>query len=425
MRIIISSLGSRGDLQPYLALALALQRAGHTVTLATSHNFTAWIQSQGVGVHPTRFSVQEFMRLPETKAALRSRNPVRQFRMAREIMRRSTGAQDDCWRAVQGADFVIQSGTGLGALEAAALLKIPAAFAYLLPFTATRAFPSFFLPLPGTLGGAFNLFTHRLAHQMLWSMIGGPQTNDWRKRLGLPVWRSYAEMFAYGRRLNTPMLYGISPAVLPKPADWDDDQHVTGYWFLDPPADWQPPAELVRFLEAGPPPVYVGFGSMNHENPEKHTRLALRALELSGQRGLLLTGWGGLERQTTPANVFFVDEVPHAWLFPRTAAVVHHGGAGTTSAGLRAGVPSLITPFLGDQIAWAGRVANLEVGPHLPGIKGLTAEKLAAAIHTAVTDPGMRARAAALGDKVRAEDGLGRAVELIERHAAAFRSKTR
>jgi sterol 3beta-glucosyltransferase len=139
---------------------------------------------------------------------------------------------------------------------------------------------------------------------------------------------------------------------------------------------------------------------------------------LSGQRGVLLTGWGGLTRRATSANVCFVDDVPHAWLFPRLAAVIHHGGAGTTGAGLRAGVPSIITPFVTDQWAWAERVAALDVGPRVPGIRKLTAEKLAAAIQTAVKDSAQRARAAALGAKIRAEDGLARAVEIIERQAA-------
>lgn len=160
---------------------------------------------------------------------------------------------------------------------------------------------------------------------------------------------------------------------------------------------------------------------MSHEDPERMTHLALRALELSGQRGVLTTGWGGIARQTAPPSVFFVDDVPHSWLFPRMAAVVHHGGAGTTGAGLRAGGPNIITPFApNDQPAWAERVAALSVGLRLPGSKKLTAEQLAAAIQTAVTDSGLRARAAALGEKIRAEDGVARAIEIIEHHAHGY-----
>jgi UDP:flavonoid glycosyltransferase YjiC (YdhE family) len=213
--------------------------------------------------------------------------------------------------------------------------------------------------------------------------------------------------------------------VLPKPPDWDDNHHVTGYWFLGAQPDWRPPAELVHFLESGPPPVYVGFGSMINKDPERQTRLVLRALELAGQRGVLLTGYGAVARLNTSASVFYVNDVPHSWLFPRMAAVVHHGGAGTTAAGLRAGVPSLITPFLLDQYAWADRVVELGVGPRLVHNKRLTAGKLAQAIHTAVTDSTLRARAAAFGERIRAENGVARAVELIERHAADFSHRSR
>lgn len=163
---------------------------------------------------------------------------------------------------------------------------------------------------------------------------------------------------------------------------------------------------------------------MSHEDPERMTHLALRALELSGQRGVLTTGWGGIARQTAPPSVFFVDDVPHSWLFPRMAAVVHHGGAGTTGAGLRAGGPNIITPFApNDQPAWAERVAQLGVGLRLPGVKQLTAEKLAEAMRTSVTDSALRARAAALGEKIRAEDGVARAVEIVERYAATFKQR--
>ena len=424
MKILISTLGSRGDIQPCLALAVGLQQAGHPVTITTSHNFTEWIQSYGIGVHPTRFSVQEFMQKPETQATLKSGNPVRQFRMMREVMSQSTEAMDDVWQAAQDADFVVQSGTGSGALEAASKRGLPVAFTYVIPFAPTRAFPSFFLgPLRFSLGEGYNHLTHTLMHRVLWSGMGGPMTNSWRKKLGLKPWRSYAEMLAYGRRLGAPVLYAFSPNVIPKPADWDEYQHVTGYWFLDAPSDWQPSTDLMRFLESGPPPVYVGFGSINVGDSESKTRLILRALELSGQRGIILTGWGGLTRLPAPPNVLFVDNVPHDWLFPRMAAVMYHGGAGTTGAGLRAGVPSIITPLAGDQVAWAETVVRLGVGPRAPGINRLTAEKLAKAIQTSVSDSAMRARAAALGEKIRAENGVARAVEIIERHVVDFNQR--
>lgn len=192
---------------------------------------------------------------------------------------------------------------------------------------------------------------------------------------------------------------------------------ITGYWSLDEAPDWRPPARLVEFLESGPPPVYVGFGSMAHRNPQQTTQLVHKALQRSGQRGVLATGWGALSGAQWPhtSDLFMLDSIPHSWLFPRMAAVVHHGGSGTTGAGLRAGVPSVLVPHAGDQPFWARRVADLGVGPRPIPRRRLTAERLAAAIARAVRDEEMRARAAAVGQRIRAEDGVGQAIGIIER----------
>jgi UDP:flavonoid glycosyltransferase YjiC (YdhE family) len=422
VNILISTFGVRGDVQPYLALAVGLQRAGHRVTLATSQNFSAWIESYGVHTHPTSFNFQEAMQRPEAQAVVQGKNFARQMRLLREAMSQSPEAQDSVWAAIQEADLVIQSPTGTGALEAASRRGIPVAFASPVPFTPTRAFPSFNMAsLRLSLGGRYNLVTHKLAQRMMWNVMGGPMTTHLRTELRLRPWRSYGEMLAYARSIGAPWLYGFSAHVLPRPADWDETQHVTGYWFLDAPPDWSPDPDLLRFLDSGPPPIYIGFGSMSFMDPAGQTQLALRALELSGQRGVVLTSSDNLARQAAPPNVLVVDNVPHSWLFPRMAAVVHHGGAGTTGAGLRAGVPSVITPHApNDQPAWAERVAALGVGLRLPGFRQLTAEKLAEAIQVAVTDNALRARAAALGEKIRAEDGIARAVEIVERCAAEF-----
>lgn len=416
MNITISSHGTRGDVQPYLALAVGLQGAGHLVTLATSYEYTDWVQAYGVRAHPTRFSLQDFLQQPEIQAVMKSRNFVKQILTLRKMMSQGPKAMDDVWAAIQSADFVIQSPASSGALEAAQIRGLPAALAYPVPFEPTREFPSFFLGKARfSLGAGYNRLTHAVMHLILWKSMTGPMSNALRKKLGLPTLRSFAEERAYARQLGIPSLYGLSAHVIPKPADWDGFQHITGYWFLDAPADWESDPELGHFLESGPPPVYLGFGSINLGDSEDKTRLVLRALELSGQRGVVLTGWGGLTRLPAPPHVFFVDEVPHSWLFPRMAAVIHHGGAGTTGEGLRSGVPSIITPVASDQFAWAERVVQLGVGPHAPGMKSLTAEKLAQAIHTALNDSALRARAAALGEKIRAENGIARAVDVIER----------
>jgi sterol 3beta-glucosyltransferase len=204
--------------------------------------------------------------------------------------------------------------------------------------------------------------------------------------------------------------------VISPPPDWPETAHVTGYFWLDTADGWQPPLALQAFLDAGAPPVYVGFGSMTGQDPEKLGTLVLDALHQCGQRGVLATGWGGLHTGQLPPDVFVLDSAPHAWLFPRMAAVVHHGGAGTTAEGLRAGVPSVIVPFIVDQPFWGARVRALGAGPAPVPLKKVTPARLTQAIHSAVTDAGMRQRAQQLGAVLRAEDGLGCAVQHVRQH---------
>jgi UDP:flavonoid glycosyltransferase YjiC (YdhE family) len=214
------------------------------------------------------------------------------------------------------------------------------------------------------------------------------------------------------------ILYGYSPQVLPPPKDWGDCIHVTGYWFLEPPAGWEPPIDLVNFLQSGPPPVFIGFGSIPNSKPEKTADLVLQALARTGQRGVLSAGWGGLKKENLPETVFMIGSMPYSWLFPQMAAVVHHGGAGTTAAGLWAGIPAIVTPFFGDQPFWGKRVYALGVGPRPIPRQHLTVDRLTESIRCAVSDTGMRTRAARLGEGIRAEDGIARAVAAIEQNRA-------
>ncbi len=194
---------------------------------------------------------------------------------------------------------------------------------------------------------------------------------------------------------------------------------MTGYWLLDAPVTWQPPEALQTFLDAGPPPVYIGLGSMKTRDPAATTELMVQALAQSGQRGILLTGSLGISQAEISDEVFTLAEAPHDWLFPRMAAVVHHGGAGTTAAGLRAGVPTIITPIYGDQFFWGQRVAALGVGPPPIPQKHLTPERLAAAIRLATSDQAMQERARAVGHTLQEEDGVAQAVRIIETIRAA------
>jgi UDP:flavonoid glycosyltransferase YjiC (YdhE family) len=292
-------------------------------------------------------------------------------------------------------------------------LKLPLLQAYYIPFTPTHAHPSFIAPrLPSWLGGIPNRLSYQLARQMMWQAFRPADGLARREVLELPA-APFLGPFRSDCVRNVPILYGYSPSVIPPPSDWDAGIHVTGYWFSDPAIDWSPPAALLEFLQAGSPPVYVGFGSMSNRKPDETADLVLQALARAQQRAIILSGWRGMHKTDLPDSVFMLDSIPFSWLFPRVAAVVHHGGAGTTAYGLRAGVPSVVVPFFGDQPFWGQRVAQLGVGPEPIPRKKLTVERLAQAIEKAVGDQKMRQCAAELGTKIQAEDGIARAVDVV------------
>jgi sterol 3beta-glucosyltransferase len=419
MRITILALGTRGDVQPYVALGLGLQRAGYEVRLVAFGQFRALVESRGLDFFPAGADPHELAITDEEArvivATIVQGGTVRQqwhaYRKFRPIME---GMQESFWQASQGTQAIIFSTIGMNGYHVAEKLKVPCLWALTTPTLGrTRTQPNPLLPsLP--LGSGYNLLSHVFVEQLIQQVLGR-LFNSWRQArlnlpsLPLPRW-PYTEL--HGQAV--PSLYGYSPAVVPKPSDWNEHTHVTGYWFLDHAGDWQPPAGLVGFLESGPPPIYAGFGSLVSGGGEEASRVVLDALRQSEQRGVVATGWGGLSPSDLPDEVFALESVPHDWLFPRTAAVVHHGGAGTTGAGLRAGVPSIIIPFSKDQPFWARQVEALGAGPAPIPRKRLTADSLAHAIRVAVTDESMRGRAAALGEIIRGEDGVGNAVRVVD-----------
>jgi sterol 3beta-glucosyltransferase len=258
-----------------------------------------------------------------------------------------------------------------------------------------------------------NGISHRLTQQMMWQMFRAAD-NRVRTQVLQMARSSTWGPFAVLQKQTRSVLYGFSPQVIPRPSDWPESIYVTGYWFLEQPAEWVPPSDLVHFLQAGPPPIYVGFGSMSSNKAQENTAIVVQSLSRSGQRGVLASGWGGLKTTTLPETVFMVGSIPHSWLFPQMAAVVHHGGAGTTAAGLAAGIPSILTPYFGDQPFWGRRVYELGVGPRPIPHRQLTSERLAEAIRIAVHDEAVRINATRLGERIRAENGIAKAVAVIE-----------
>lgn len=416
MKITIFAAGSRGDIQPCIALSKGLQRAGYGVCFAAPEDFAGFIQQHGVGFYPLRGDVQQIMasdtgrKFMETGGA----NPIKSIRAMRTMIAPIvTSMMEDAYAACSDADALICLGVFSPLGQAIAEARgIPIINVEPTPLLPTSAFPAPSWPIQRDLGGFHNSVSGRAMLQVI-SMWYQPFVKDFRRRLGLSTNGSTG---LYNALRSAPMLSAYSPSIIPHPPDWPESIHVTGYFFLDSQTDWQPSTELKAFLDAGDPPVYIGFGSMAGRHPEELARLVSEALVKSGQRGLLLTGWGGLRTELVPENVFVVESVPHSWLFPLMAAVVHHGGAGTTAEALRAGVPAVIVPFVFDQPFWGARIKALGLGPDPIPLKKLTAESLASAIRIAVTDSELRQRAVSYGEAIRAEDGIGNAVKVIQRY---------
>ncbi len=423
MKITVFAAGSRGDIQPCLALGIGLQQAGYDVRLAAPENFADFSQQHGVNFFPLRGDVQKIMASETGKKFMQKggANPLHSIRAIRAmlgpVVREMT---EDAYAACQQADALVclgvQSTFGQTIAEA---LGIPMVNIEPTPLLPTRAFAAPSWPIQRDLGGWHNYLSGVAMLQVVWLWYR-PFVNEFRQRLGL---KAYGAGSFLRILKSTPMVGAYSPSIIPKAPDWPEDLHVSGYLFLDEEADWQPTPELMRFLEAGEAPVYIGFGSMAGQNPEALARLTLQALAKSEQRGLLLTGWGGLKIDPVPENVFVLEAAPHRWLFPRMAAVVHHGGAGTTAEGLRAGTPTVVVPFAFDQFFWGAQVQKRGLGPAPIPQKKLSVDRLARAIRLAATDGEMRRRANACAQAMAAEDGRGRAVQLIQRYLGKARGE--
>jgi UDP:flavonoid glycosyltransferase YjiC (YdhE family) len=276
-------------------------------------------------------------------------------------------------------------------------------------------FPSIITPRLPLQGRSMNRLSALVVQQVFWRIFRSHQ-NRWRKtRLGLkplPFRLPLASM----RKRGVPVLYGYSPTVIPIPDDWHETYTVCGYWFPPPQEEWTPPAAVADFLRAGPAPLYVGFGSMASADPRRMTEIVLEALRITGHRAILASGWGGLTSGVLPDTVLPVKSAPHEWLFPRVAAAVHHGGAGTTAAALRAGIPSVVVSFFADQFFWGNRLHALGAGSRPLSQKNLTAAGLAEAILSATGSAALQSRCRELAQLISKEKGVPVAVEAVRRY---------
>ena len=411
MRVSVLALGTRGDVQRLTAFALGLQLAGYTVRIAAPEKFYEFITSYGLECAPVTLDVRVASRNSVKTGRL---SPSEMYRLARQYMRR---ALIEIWEMAKDSEALVFSDWGrVPGIHIAEKLDIPAFMGLGYPQQML-----FLYRETGVFGGPCRWPRAVIRKQIQWHSIFKTMINEWRQEtLGLPP-VSFWQCEGAIKRREVPLFYAYSSRVFPRPSNWPSLLHVIGYCFLDRPIDWQPPTALVDFLKAGPPLGYVGFSSMTNRQIENMTGLVLKALALTKQRGLLVSGWSSLGKQEAlPSDVFVTDAVPHDWLFPQVAAAVHHGGLGTLGAAIRAGIPSVVIPFVLDQPFWGWRVTELGIGPPAIPPKALTVERLATAIDIAVHDTAVRERATLLGQEVRAEDGVARAVELFQHYVDIF-----
>jgi UDP:flavonoid glycosyltransferase YjiC (YdhE family) len=419
MRIRVITIGSQGDVRPYVALGVGLRAAGHDVRIATHESFEPLVREHGLDFAPVAGDPREQADNQQVRKLVDDgRNILRWWRTFNEVdaplMRRRL---KDCWEACSDADVIVVSILPyLFGYAIAKKLDIPLVRGFYFPVSPTRSYPAEFVPSWLRLGERGNLASYSIQRQVLWQVARPWVASACRDVLGIRK-LPHLEPFGELDRQQQLLLYAYSAAVTPRPPDWGPWIDVTGYWFLDRPTDWTPPPALASFLDDGPPPVYIGgFGGITNLDPAELARVVTRALATTGKRAVVLTGWGGLSQSELPPEIFAIDWVPFDWLLPRVSAVVHHGGAGTTAASLRAGVPTIIIPFFLDQFYWGRRVFELGAGPKPILRKVLSADKLAEALRQTTTDPGMSERAAALGRRIRSEDGVARAVATFQRH---------
>ena len=409
MKIVLSTWGSTGDIQPFLALSERLLKAGHEVRVCTSEIYRERFTKLGVGFYAVGvpFDSERLNRLMD--AIIKIKNPLKSaiFIAKDGILYKAEQWYQDCLKGMEEYDLAICHSADIPGQEAAIKRHLPwISVSYCPGFIKTiYEAPA---PIPN-LGAPLNALSWKLVE---WLMRRGvdPLFNDFIASIGGTKRALIGIEGMYSPELN---LIAASPHISVPPPDLPPKHKFTGAWFLEEP-DYEPPSALQRFLDQGPPPIIITFGSMAGTKSTDTTKILVEAVKRAGQRAIIQSGWGNLGLEHPLDDIFFVGYVPHNFLFRHGRCVIHHGGAGTTAAACRAGAPSIVIPHLADQSYWGNTLRKLGVAPKILHRQDMTAKRLAKRIDEVISSKSMAAKAKALGRKVDAEDGLGTAVKLIE-----------
>ncbi|KAI9923710.1 hypothetical protein MW887_008337 [Aspergillus wentii] len=443
LNVVIHVVGSRGDVQPFIVLGQELKRHGHRVRLATHLVFRDSVRESGleffnIGGDPAglmSFMVKNPKLLPKMETIIQGEIIQRR----KDIRKMLGGCWRSCFEPGEGinstpaewesappfiADAIIANPPSFAHIHCAEKMGIPLHLMFTMPWSPTQFFshPMASVHTTGNKSTVANLVSYMIAETVMWQGVGDLVNEFRRRELGLQKLDSMRAPSLI-HRLKIPFTYLWSPSLLPKPNDWQSHIDVAGFCFPPVNENYEPPQDLLEFLEAGPPPIYIGFGSIVVDDPDGLTGIILAAVKASGQRALVSKGWGGLGAdQIEHADVFFLDNCPHNWLFPRVSAVIHHGGAGTTATGLAFGRPTAIVPFFGDQPFWGMLVAMNGAGPEPIPFKQLTTHRLVEAIRYCL-EPETGKNAKALSEKIQSENGALRAMESFHHHLNLHRMR--
>ncbi|KAK5800256.1 hypothetical protein VI817_002468 [Penicillium citrinum] len=416
LRITCLTIGSRGDVQPYIALCKGLLAEGHKPKIATHAEFEPWIRKHGIDFAPVDGDPAELMRICVE-------NGMFTYSFLREATSKFRGWIDDLlsssWASCQGSDLLIESPSAMAGIHIAEALRIPYFRGFTMPWTRTRAYPHAFAVPENRMGGAYNYITYVMFDNIFWKAIAG-QVNRWRNgELGLK-----ATNLDKMQQNKVPFLYNYSPSVVAPPLDYPDWIRITGYWFLNEGSDWAPPPELANFISKARADnkkiVYIGFGSIVVSDPAALTKTVIQSVQKADVRCILSKGWSDRlgdpssvkSEVPLPPEIFQIQAAPHDWLFSQIDAAAHHGGAGTTGASLRAGVPTIVKPFFGDQFFFGWRVEDLGVGICM---KKLNVSVFSRALWEATHSERMIVKARNMGIQIRKEDGVATAIQSLYR----------
>ncbi|KLP20409.1 putative sterol glucosyltransferase [Fusarium fujikuroi] len=417
LNIVIQVVGSRGDVQPFVALGTELQRHGHRVRLATHGQFDKFVRESGleffsIGGDPAElmaYMVKNPGLFPSMKT-LRGGEIQRKRKMVDEMLHKCWSSciePDELTGRPFVADAIIANPPSFAHIHCAQALGIPLHLMFTMPWTSTREFchPLANLKANGSdmSATAANYVSYSLVEWMTWQGLGDI-INAWRDTIDLEA-IPFSEGPCLTETLGVPVTYCWSPALVPKPADWPENIDVCGFFFRDAPK-YQPEPALQQFLASGPPPIYIGFGSIVIDDPDKLTATILDAVRATGTRAIVSRGWSKLGGDSPGDDqVFFLGDCPHEWLFQHVTAVIHHGGAGTTACGLLNAKPTTIVPFFGDQPFWGNMVHAGGAGPAPIPFKALNSSNLAEAILFCLT-PEASAAARQIADKMSSAEML-------------------